>query len=268
MFQKYSRIRPEETNEDRLEKRLATYYGPPLPPRALPEAAWFQLRSQLPPVTPPHQRRLKRVFASRRSVVPADLQETFINFLHQTGYRQPYPTLRCSFRKAAIQPGVTISPLGRKSIRLTLPGQSWHTMQPLELDLLISTGLARCAGASRPLFLLPRLLFLCSLLIVTASLPLATLDRRFLWSFFIALASAIASGCLFSWQQRLLAFQADRQAVRWLGRERVCRGLHLLASYESVHRWPKASEPSLSKRIARVCGMPIAAEDECLTLAR
>lgn len=268
MFQKFSRMRSLKTSEDDLEKRLTAYYGPPLPPRALSEAAWFQLRSRLSPTTPRRWPRLQQILVSQRSRVPFELQEAFSSLLRQIDYAQPYPDLRCSFRATTTRPAVTVSPLGHGRIHLILPGQNWHTAQPLALDFLMSTGLARYARASRPLFLLPRLLLICSLLFIAASLPLMTIDKRFLSGFLLALASAFALGCLFSWQQRLLTFRADLQAVRWLGRERVCQGLHLLASYERTPRWPKASEPSLNKRIARVCSMPIAAEDEYLTLAR
>lgn len=268
MSQKYSHIRSAKAGEENLEERLAAYYGPPLPPRTLPETSWLQLQHKLPSLAPRRQFRLHRISTLKSSTVPVDFQETFVDLIRQVGYRRPPPMLRCSFRASINQPGVTISSLGRGSIRLILPEQDRHTIQRLELELLMSTGLARYAGTSHPLFVFPRLLLLCSLLVAIASPALATLDRRFLWSFFITLASTFALSCLNSWQRRLLAFQADRQAVRWLGRTQVCRGLHLLADHGKARRRASLSEPSLRERITRVCGTPIATEDECLTLVR
>jgi len=254
-----------------MEKRLTAYYGPALPPHPLPEAAWLQLRDQLEqarrvPLRKQGGRRIGYTRVRRQQVVPASFQETFAALLSQIDYRRPSPDLRCHFSSRLIQPLVRTSPLGRGQLRLTLPAQSWQGLQTLEIEVLLAAGLARCSGASRALFLLSRALLAASLLLAVAALPFTGVDRRSLWIFCLALACCVVGAGLISWQERALAFQGDRQAVQWLGRERVCQGLHLLAEHGRPQRRPTWGEPSLSERIARVCGSSVKTKDEHLTL--
>ena len=254
-----------------VEERLVAYYGPALPPRALPEAAWLQLRDQLgsarrAPRRRLHFRRLRSPRSRRNLVAPANTQEIYATLLAQIDYRRPCPALYCRFSSRPSSPRISSSPLGSGQIRLVLPEVGWLAMQNAELEVLLAAGLARCAGLSRPLFLLPRIVLAASLLLVVAALPFTAIDRRYLWIFLAALLGCMASAGLISWQQRALAFRGDRQAVQWLGRERVCRGLHLLAEHERPRRRPAWGEPSLAERIARVCGTPVAMKDERLTL--
>jgi hypothetical protein len=65
-----------------------------------------------------------------------------------------------------------------------------------------------------------------------------------------------------------MAFRADELMVRWLGRSRVCQGLHILAGRRRTHRYRVWGEPSLDERIERVCGTRVEIEDERLTLVR
>ncbi len=271
MFQKNAHTGVGEQVSQDLEERLVAYYGPALPPRALPEAAWLQVRDGLEKArrAPRRRRRARRVgYAHSRynQPVPTALQETFAALLARISYHRPYPILRCDFSPRKITPRVGISPLGHGQIRLALPEQDWHTLHPAEMEVLLTAGLARCSGASRSLFLLPRALFAASLLLAIAALPFTTVDRRYLWIFCAALACCLAGTYLIFRQQRSLAFRGDRQAVEWLGRERVCQGLHLLAEHGHPQRRPTWSEPSLAERIARVCGSPVTTKGKSLTL--
>jgi hypothetical protein len=251
-----------------VEERLAAYYGPALPPRPLPETAWLQLRDQL---GAPRRRRfdlqrLRLPGARRNLATPANVQEVYAALLTRIDCRRSRPDLRCQLSARRTVPRVSISPLGRGHIRILLPEKGWRAMSAVELEVLLAAGLARCASLSRSLFVLPRLFLVASLLLLMTALPFSAVDRRYLWIFLAAFLGCVASAGLISWQQRALAFRGDRQAVRWLGREQVCRGLHLLAGYERPRHRPTWGEPSLAERIARVCGTPVTTKDEHLTL--
>lgn len=272
MSQKNARVNTGECLAQDIEERLAAYYGPALPPRLLSEDAWSQLRDQLGPQTQWSRQRGLRprvpgfARARWRGDVPTELREVYGELLMQTRYRVPAPDLRCRFSSSMEQPRVHISPLGRGRISLALPQQSWQTLRAAELEMLLAAGLARCASVSRPLFLLPRVVFTASFLLLLSALPFTGLDRRALWILLAAFVCCVASGSLLALQQRALAFRGDRQAVQWLGRERVCQGLHLLAEHSRPQRRPAWGEPSLAERIARVCCTPLTEKDKRLTL--
>lgn len=271
MFQKDAQARSAKRQARDLDERLAAYYGPALPPHPLSEAAWLRLRESLDQAcqTAPGRRYVRwpsPARARRRPAVPPGLQETFAALLARINYRPSSPELRCHFSSRRVQPRVGVMPLGRGQVRLLLPARNWQFLQAVELEVLLAVGLARAAGASRPLFLLSRALFAASLLLSLAALPFTGVDRRYLWIFCFAFACCLAGAGLISLQERALAFRGDRQAVQWLGRERVCRGLHLLAEHGCPQRSPAWGEPSLAERIARVCGSPVKTKDEHLTL--
>lgn len=271
MFQKDAQAKSGKRRARDLDERLAAYYGPALPPRSLSEDAWFRLRDRLDRAcqTAPRARTARWpsfARARRGPAVPPGLQQTFAALLTQINYRQPSPGLRCHFSAGRVQPRVRVMPLGRGRVHVMLPERNWWLLQEAELEVLLAVGLARAAGASRTLFLLSRALFISSLLLAVAALPFTGVDRRYLWIFCLAFACCVAGAGLISLQERALAFRGDRQAVQWLGRERVCRGLHLLAERGRPQRRPAWGEPSLAERIARVCGSPTRAKDEHLTL--
>jgi hypothetical protein len=151
-------------------------------------------------------------------------------------------------------------------VRLVLPARNWQFLQTVELEVLLAVGLARAVTSSRTLYLLSRTLFALSLLLALISLPLAGVDRRSLGVFCLAFACSLAGSCLICWQERTQAFRGDLQAVQWLGRERVCRGLHLLAGHGHPRRCPTWGEPPLTERIARICGSSVKTKDKHLTL--
>ncbi len=258
----------ERSGQD-IEQRLRAYYGPALPAHPLPEEAWLRLSAQLsePALTRLLRWRLpERLSRPAYQPVPLAFQQMYATLLLQTNYRRPAPALRIRYRARLAQPRVSTGGLGRGSIKLVLPHADWQTLRQAELDMLLAAGLARCAVAARPLSLLPRALFAVSLLFLLAMLPFTSVDRRAAWLFLAALACCLLSGSLLIWQQRLQAFRGDRLAVQWLGRERVCQGLHLLAEHGHASKWPAWGEPSLTERIARVCGTPAGDKDKRLTL--
>lgn len=271
MYQKNTQAKSGKQCSSHLEERLTAYYGPALPPHPLSEAAWLRLRDQLEqerrvPLRRAGGRWPCSLRVRRGQAAPERFQETFAALLSQIDYRRPAPAMRCHFSSRQVQPRVRTSPLGHGQIRLILPEHSWLMLRELELEVLLASGLARCSGASRALFLLTRTLFAASLLLALAALPFIGTDRRSLWIFGVAFACCVTGACLISWQERALAFQGDRQAVQWLGRERVCQGLHLLAEHERPRPRPAWGEPSMAERIARVCGSSVKTKDEHLTL--
>lgn len=252
-----------------VEQRLSAYYGPALPAHPLPDVAWLSLRERLQMPEQSLYRRFQlsaRLAPRLRQPLPLELQQMYATLLLQTNYRHPSPALRLRLRRRPVQPRVETAVLGRGRINLVLPREKWQALSKAELEMLLAAGLARCSGVSRPLYLLPRALFAMSLLFVLAALPFTSVDRRAVWIFLIAFACCMVSGSLLVWQQRLQAFRGDTIAVEWLGRERVCQALHLLAERGQPERRPTWGEPSLVERIARVCGTPITNKDKRLTL--
>ncbi|HEY1354292.1 MAG TPA: hypothetical protein VGF67_32175 [Ktedonobacteraceae bacterium] len=271
MFQKDARLRSGKRPAQDLDERLAAYYGPALPPHPLAEAAWVRLRDSLdrtPRVAghrqPARQSPARRARGGRGE--PPGLRDTFADLLQQIDYRQPFPALRCHFVSRQVQPRVRGVPLGRRQVQLILPARTWQSLQAVELEVLLAVGLARAAEASRVFYLLSRALFALCLLLVLATLPFAGSDRRSLGLCCLACICCLVEVCLVSWHERTLAFRCDLQAAQWLGRERVCRGLHLLAEHGRPRRCSAWGEPSLARRIARICGSPLKTKDEHLTL--
>jgi hypothetical protein len=259
---RFTQDEARERSTQEVDERLSAYYGPALPSHSLSEAAWLRLRDQL---EMPGLSRFRPSLPSRQAM-PVELLHGYAALLLQTNYRHPAPALRCRFTTRRVPPRVRSGGLGRGSIKLVLPRENWQTLQKAELDLLLAAGLARHSGSVRLLVLLPRALFAACLLVLLTALPFASGDRRALWIFLAALVSCLIGGRLLIWQQRILAFRADRQAVQWLGREHVCRGLHLLAERGQPGRRGLWGEPSLCERIARICGSPVSHKDKRLTL--
>jgi hypothetical protein len=150
--------------------------------------------------------------------------------------------------------------LGRRTIRLTLPLDALLTMGQHELDVLLATGLAPSISTRTSTYTPGRLLLACLTLIVCWMhhvLPVG-----------IPLALALWAVVVWCWQRqaRSLAFHADTLMVRWLGRSHACSGLHALAERRPASRRGHWGEPSLAERIERVCGTPVEARENRLTL--
>ena len=119
-----------------VEERLATYYGPALPPHPLSETAWLQLRDQLGPARRAPRRRfdlqrLRLPGARRNLAAPANVQEIYAALLARIAYRRSQPDLRCQLSARRTVPRVSISPLGRGHIRILLPERAGWRCQRL-----------------------------------------------------------------------------------------------------------------------------------------
>lgn len=252
-----------------LEKRLAAFYGPPLREQPLPAASWEKLRLRLVSQEDVGRRRGLRLRLLRkrsRATVPTSIQEAFERIAYQARVPSQRWVLLCSVRPGIHEPAVHASWPGRRKIRLLLPLNAAITMEQAELDVLLATGLARSTGARKPAYTLGRLLLAGVVLI--ASLGLALFWMHHLPLAGLPLALALYASVVWLWhrQARSIAFYADTLTIRWLGRARVCSGLHGLADRSRAPRRRRWSEPSLAERIERVCGTQVEVRDNQLTL--
>ena len=254
-----------------LEKRLTAYYGPALPEQPLSRASWDRLHSQLNV-----QRPLKRRFhlSRKRSepAVPAHIRETFARIAYQASVAYVPARLRCTFKSGVHMPGVRVSPLDRGNIKLVLPLAMRETMSQAELDVLLATGLARYENKRRPGYILVHLLLLSIALLVGFAIVMFSIGVLRSMELLIAIGIGILLGLVVLWllnkQRRKLVFRADELMVNWLGRNRVCQGLHEIANSLHVSGHRRWGEPSLEERIARVCGTQVRVEDPRLTVVR
>jgi hypothetical protein len=187
--------------------------------------------------------------------------------VHEARIQGRSPILRCSLKAVGGVPEVHTSFLGRGMIKLVLPANVAGYMERAMLDVLLASGLARCCYARR---LENRLLWVLLAVVVALSFVTLMLWVAYKYSSLVLLIAilfcAIVVGLILL-QRRRLVFRADELTVRWLGRSRVCQGLHILAGRSPTRRvwW---GEPSLAERIKRVCGTRVEVEDERLTLVR
>jgi hypothetical protein len=254
-----------------LEQRLSSYYGPPLQEQPLSSSSWQNLRLRLPSQESvgrkPHMRWPLPRKRSRTSV-PIAIQHAFGRIAYEA--RIPYvpSMLRYRPRLRAHEPIVRGSWLGRPTITLLLPVNLATVIGQAELDVLLATGIARTLCARKPTYMPGRLLLAGGMLLAGITLIL-------FWMYhfpLVGISIAIVLFAIFLWllhmQARSIAFRADTLIVRWLGRERVCSGLHALANRSRAPRRRRGGEPSLVERIGRVCGTQGEAAENELTLSR
>lgn len=258
----------EQTGPSDLEQRLRTYYGPQLREQPLSQASWQQLRLQLGPQEDVRQRRrFHRLFASRRSraYVPTSIQEAFVRIVNDAHVPTTHIRLRCNVQRSH-EPAVRVSWLGRRKIRLLLSLNTLNTMEQAELDVLLATGLARSVIARKPAYRLGQFLLVGLLLLAYSMLILLWLHHMPLIGFPIALLICAGAALFCHIQARSLAFHADTLMAKWLGRSRTCSGLHALADRSRRPDRKRWSEPSLTERIERVCGIGVETRSNQLTL--
>lgn len=252
-----------------LEQRLTAYYGPQLREQPLSQASWQHVRLELASQEGTHRRRRFHWRLHRRrsqAYVPTSIQEAFSRIAHEARVPATQSMLRCSQKLRRREPIVRGSWLGRRKIRLLLPLHALMTMGQAELDVLLATGLARSIGARKPAYTLGRLLIAALMLIACFTLILFWLHHMPLVGFPLALLLCASILWLSHTQARYLAFQADTLIVLWLGRGRVCSGLHALADRSRTPGRGHWSEPSLTERIERVCGTRVETRSNQLTL--
>ncbi len=253
-----------------LEKRLSTYYGPPLREQPLSASSWQNLRLQL--ASQEEARRKGRWPLPRkrsRAHVPTFLQEAFARIAYEA--RIPYmpSMLQCRLTPQGHEPIVRVSWLFRPIIRLFLPVNVVTTLGEAEQDVLLATGLARSITTRKPGYASGRLLLAIVVLIAGLMLILLWMDHLPLIGFPIAMALCASAVWLLHAQARSIAFRADTLMVLWLGRERVCSGLHAWADRSRAPGRRRWGEPSLVERIERVCGTRVSnMRENQLTLVR
>lgn len=276
-----------------LESRLTSYYGPPLTEEPLSPSAWLQLRDKLSTQTRQPRNKAKWQSVSRRSRsgrhpvarsgvkvrrfklpqsqrqnIPAYIQEGLVRVLSQARSYRHSPTLRCVPRRQAARPTVRAPWLLTRGLKLILPARVTRTIEPAELDVLLASALARILYMRRAAPIALSLSMFACLLMALFSLTASIYNHRYLIALPIAVgAEAIMTGLRYR-QKRSMVFRADALMVSWLGRSRVCQGLHAMAKYGYGTKRRPLGEPTLAERIHRVCGAPITIENERLTLVR
>src|SRR5258706_8945204 len=254
-----------------LESQLAAYYGPELHEQPLTQSVWLRVQANLGSQRPARHMRLRWIFRHRyvwSKRVPEYIQEAFSRIVHEARIQGRSPILRCSLKAAGGIPEVHTSFLGRGMIKLVLPPSAAVCMERAMLDVLLASGLARCCYARR---LENWLLWVLQAVVVALSFVMLMLWVAYKYSspllLIAILCCAIVVGLTLV-QRRRLVFRADELTVRWLGRSRICQGLHILAGRSPARRRVWWGEPSLAERIKRVCGTRGEVDDERLTLVR
>ena len=161
-----------------------------------------------------------------------------------------------------------VSPLGRYTIKLVLPLDTAQALGPSELEVVLSSGIARLHYIRKPASILLRLLFISTVLLSCIALILFSTHKSPIAILLIAMMLyGVVAWLLHQWTRRY-TFQADALVVQWLGRSRTCQGLHALANRSRSRYTGRWGEPSLAERIKRVCGMQVPIENDRLTLVR
>lgn len=252
-----------------LEQRMRAYYGPQLHEQPLAQAAWQHLRLQLSSQEGTRRRRRFHWHLPHRrsrAYIPKSIQETFARIAFEARVPATQSMLRCSQKPRRREPAVRGAWLGRRKMRLLLPLHALMTIGQAELDVLLATGLARSIVARKPAYMLGRLLLVGLLLIACITLILFWLHHMPLVGLPVVLLLCAGILWLSHTLARSLAFHADTLIVLWLGRGRVCSGLHALADRSRTPRRGRWSEPSLVERIERVCGTRVETRSNQLTL--
>lgn len=254
-----------------LEKRLTSYYGPPLREQPLPSSSWQKLQHQLGPQdaaglrNPVHSHLLRK---RSQAEVPAFVQDAFARIAYEA--RIPYVPSMLRYQSVLRdhEPIVHSSWLGKRTIKLLMPVNKAITMRQAELDVLLAAGVARSICARKPTYMLGRLLLTCVALLASIALILSLVYHSPFIMLLITIILYAIVALLLHIQARSIAFRADTLMVRWLGREHVCSGLHALADHSQTPRRRRWGEPSLVERIRRVCGTRAEARENELTLTR
>ena len=257
-----------------VDARLHAYYGPFLPEQPLSSQAWNTLHQQLRPRyrTYLKGRRWHGFHGLRRnrtSRIPSFVQESLGRVMYEARWRQQVPTLYCLVKAKVAEPSLRITSTllpGKPALRVMLPIYAPTTMQNIEIDVLLASGLARLLLMNRLKDRVLRYVYAGLLLIGCLLIVYSLLHKQLYPELPIAILSCICILFVRGYQQRKQVFNADEILVYWLSRSRVCEGLHLLANRSHrPHRW-KVSEPSLEERIQRVCGTRVSSRNRDLTL--
>lgn len=254
-----------------LESRLATYYGPDLHEQPLPQSSWLRLQANLGSQHSPKRFNMRKIKSRRNAQsqrVPGYIQDAYFHIVHEARMRVQPPVLRCSLKARTNVPSVHNSFLGKRAMKLLLPLNAASSMESNLLHVLIATGLARYSCSHRWDYRLLRLLLVAGVAFASAALFLLVVYHYSALLLLIAMLICTMVVAFINIQRRRMVFRADELMVQWLGRSRVCQGLHMLAGRTRARRHRVWGEPSLNERIERVCGTRMEVEDERLTLVR
>jgi hypothetical protein len=254
-----------------LESRLAAFYGPNLREQPLPQSTWLRVRANLGSQHSPKRMHLRTIMRRRNlrsKRVPGYIQNAYSHVLYEARMKGQPPTLRCSLKPLTRVPSVHNSFLGRHTMQLVLPLSAGESMEPASLNVLLATGLARYACTRKLDYWLPRFLLIVAFVLACVTLILFAVYHYSYPLFLIALLIGAVVAVLVKFQRRRMVFRADVLMVQWLGRSRVCQGLHILADRNRSRRMRLRWEPSLDQRIERVCGTRVEVENDRLTLVR
>src|SRR5579875_3041580 len=250
-----------------VDERLTAFYGPPRPPQQLPLDSWQVVQHRLSR----QDARIPFLFWRPSSrPAPSSIQVAFRQIVREVYgaviTNRGLPMLYVRFKMHLREPGVHVSLL-RNNLLLILPSAPNIIEDRAALDVLLTVGLARYLLTRKWRYRWIYLLMLFLLLADGTTLVLANLYQQWM-TLLITLIATVSLVPMLYWHQRRRALQADMLAVRWLGRSRMCRGLHKLADYSHVPCRCCWSEPSLAERIERVCGPRVETCDERVTMAR
>ncbi len=256
-----------------LEQRLVAYYGPRLREQPLPQDAWQQLRHKLKQPIKHHirvRRPIRNMKRYRAHIAPNPVPEYIDTAFNRVAYdaHVSYPSslLHCTFKRKLWAPAVRVSSLRKQPIRLLLPVDTERSLPTSGLTVLLATGVARYQLVKKALLIY--LLLTGFVVIGVCAAFFYALHHQPLTDLLIVVIGGPGLLFLLNRQKRQVCYAADALVVLWIGRGRMCEGLHVLAGpTRSSHRsgW---GEPSLAERIARVCGTRVESGNERLTMVR
>lgn len=255
-----------------LEKRLSAYYGPALREQPLPASSWLRLRSKLGSQhSSSHRWRMPHFHIHpriRRHSTPVYISTAFTRIAHEARLPWTSSLLYCTFKAKVRIPSVRVSLFARRKIRLALPSNLTQTIESSELDVLLATGLARYCYVRKPVYVFLHVLVAIVILLACVALVLFWKNSLPYLAFSLVIGICVILLGFSYIKGRKLGFRADDLMVHWLGRSRICQGLHALADREHGGFRVRWGEPSLAERISRICGTQVKVEDEHLTLVR
>ena len=256
-----------------LEQRLIAYYGPRLREQPLSQDSWQQLRRKLrQPVRRCIQLRGLRRRVNRHhshvahQAVPEYIRTAFNRVTYDAHVSYPSSLLHCTFKSKLQSPAVHVSPLRRQPIRLRLPADAGLSLPASGLNVLLACGIARYQLVKDALLIY--LLLTCFVIVGAGTAFFYVLHNRPLISILIVTIGGSVLLLLLDRQKRRVCHTADTLVTLWIGRGRMCEGLHVLANYTRTPRRRRWGEPSLAERIARVCGTQVESRNEGLTMVR
>ena len=254
-----------------LEKRLSTFYGPQLREQPLSQASWQNLLHRLGSQEDTKRRHhfsLRFPRKRSRAYVPTSIQDTFTRIAYEARIPTRSSMLSFALNPHIREPMVRCSRFGKRKIRLILPLNVIATIGQSELDVLLATGLARSICTYKPINVLGRLMLVSVMLIASLVMIWSWINHVPVVGIPVAIGLYVSIVWLIHLQSRSIAFHADALMVLWLGRGRICNGLHALAVHTQTPRRKRWGEPSLAERIKRICGTRVDIKDNQLTLVQ